>query len=235
MVRTGTGQHPPTRRLLVAVATTGLVIGLALTSVLPIGDDRPGQASPTPEGSPAASTGPTATPPVAGDTTPAAPNLRLTAVSAAVDFVCSGQALLDVDPLTAEGIIRESASDAAADDLVATTLDGLREVRSVLAEGTGPVSYRQAALAWRVESLTTTAARVAVWNVGVLSREGVAPPQAGWSIITVELVWERDEWRVASETVVPGPAPVLDDSTAPATSAQLDAALDGFTSMGDGL
>jgi hypothetical protein len=73
---------------------------------------------------------------------------------------------------------------------------------------------------------------VAIWNVGVLSRDGVAPPQAGWSTSVVELVWERGDWRVWGETVTPGPTPIADDSDAPATSADLAVALDGFTDFG---
>lgn len=224
----------PTRRLLAAVATTGFVAGLAVPSVLGLGGGPEArQVSPTPSGGDAATAARAIASPDADVPSEGAPDRRLAVVAAAVDFVCSGQALLDVDPLTAEEMIRDKASVAAADELAASALTGLREVRSVLADGSGPATFRQAALAWRVESLTVADARVAVWTVGVLSREGVAPPQAGWSITTIDLVWERDAWRVTAEAVVPGPAPVLDDSIAPATSAQLDAALEGFTPMGD--
>lgn len=235
MAHVDAAQRTPSLRLLIAVATTGLVAGLALQNVLPGGTGRSELAVPAPEANPSPAASPAGSSPVEAGSAPGTSDRRLAAVSAAIDIVCAGQALLDVDPLAAETIIRELASDAAADELVASTLNGLRQLRTVLAGGTGPVSYRQAALAWRVEAITSTAARVAVWTVGVLSRDGVAPPQAGWSIATVDLVWERGKWRVASETDVPGPAPVLDDSTAPATSAQLDAALDGFTPMGTGL
>jgi len=71
-----------------------------------------------------------------------------------------------------------------------------------------------------------------VWNVGVLARAGVAPPQAAWATSTLELVWERDDWHLDAETVVPGPAPILNDSTAPAAAATFTTALDGFTDLG---
>ena len=233
MGRFDTTVNQPTRRLLAAVATS-FAAGLAVPFVLGLGGGpEESQGGPTPSGGSVATVARASASPDANVPSEGALDRRLAVVTAAVDFVCSGQALLDVDPLTAEEMISVKASVAAADDLAASTLTGRREVRSVLAEGSGPVTFRQAALAWRVESLTAADARVAVWNVGVLSREGVAPPQAGWSITTIDLVWERDAWRVTAEAVVPGPAPVLDDSSAPATSAQLDAALDGFTPMGD--
>ncbi len=154
------------------------------------------------------------------------------AVSAAAAFVCTGQALLDMDPLAAEGAIRQMAADSAADAQVADTIQRLRQTREVLAEGTGPVVFRQAALAFRIEAWSSTRARVAIWNVGVLSRQGVASPQAGWSVSTFDLVWERGDWKVWGETIAPGPAPILNDSAAPATSAQLVSALDDFTDFG---
>lgn len=154
------------------------------------------------------------------------------AVAAAASFVCTGQTLLDMDPLSAEEAIRELSADASADELVRRHLTQLEGAREVLAAGTGPIVFRQAALAWRVEAYDDDRARIAVWNVGVLSREGVAPPQAGWSTSVVDLVWERGDWRVWGESITPGPTPTLDDSDAPSTSEQVADALTGFTDFG---
>ena len=154
------------------------------------------------------------------------------AVAASAAFVATGQELLDMDPLAAEEAIREMAASASADDQVKDLLAKLASARTALGRGTGPIIYRQSVVAWRVEAYAPERARVAIWNVSVLSRDGVAPPQAGWAISTFDLVWERNDWRIWAETIAPGPAPILDDSTAPATSAQLDAALRGFADFG---
>lgn len=154
------------------------------------------------------------------------------AVAAAVSFVCTGQALLDMDPLAAEEAVRQMAAAATADRQVSDTLVKLRTARTTLAAGSGPTVYRQAAVAWRTESFTPDRARIAVWNVGVLAREGIAPPQAGWAVSTFDLGWERDDWKVIDERITPGPAPILDDSAAPATAAQLIASLQDFTGVG---
>jgi hypothetical protein len=153
------------------------------------------------------------------------------AVAAAAAFVATGQALLDMDPIAVEDAVRQMASAGAADRQVSSTLDELGRLRDVLAAGSGPIVFRQSPVAWRVESFAPGRARVAVWNVGVLSRVGVAAPQAAWQISTYDLVWERGDWRNATETVVPGPAPLLDNSAAPATAGQLLAALDRFSAF----
>lgn len=156
------------------------------------------------------------------------------AVAAAASFVTTGQALLDIDPLAAEQAVRRIAASSTADAQVADVLARLAAVREALAPGTGPIVFRQAPVSWRVDGFSSDRARVAVWSVGVLSREGIAPPQAGWATSTFDLVWERGDWRIEAETVTPGPAPLLDDSAAPATSAQLAAALRGFADFGGG-
>lgn len=156
------------------------------------------------------------------------------AIAAAASFVCSGQALLDIDPLSAEDAVRQMATTGSADTQVRDTLAQLAALRDRLSTGNGPVVLRQATLAWRVEAFTVDTARVSIWNVTVLSRDGIAPPQASWAISTFDLVWERDDWHVDHETVQPGPAPILDNSSAPATAAQLSAALNGFTDFGGG-
>jgi hypothetical protein len=154
------------------------------------------------------------------------------AVAAATSFLTTGQALIGMDPLAAEEAIRQMASAATSDRQVDDTLEQLRGLRDVVAGGTGPIVYRQAALAYRVDSFDRDAARLAIWHVGVFTRDAIAPPQAGWSTSTFELAWERGDWKIVDETVVPGPAPVLDGSSAPATSRQLIASLDGFSDFG---
>ena len=218
------------------VVAAAFVSGLALALLLPrsgSGTERPDASTsvrdPSTEG--------------AVDLLPAVPVLRegvprgfqrteAGAVAAAASFVCTGQALLDMDPLSAEDAVRELSAEASEDELVSRHLDQLEAARDVLSPGTGPIVFRQSAIAWRVEAYDEDRARIAIWSVGVLSRDGIAPPQAGWSTSVVELVWERGDWRVWGESISPGPTPILDDSDAPSTSAQLDDALAGFTDFG---
>ena len=150
------------------------------------------------------------------------------ATAAAGAFVTTGQALLDVDPLAAEAAVRQMASAAGGERQARHTLEDLAGLREALRAGSGPIVFRQGVLATRLIGYTDTAATVEVWSVGVLTRRGTAPPQAGWRTSRLELVWERDDWHLDRETVEPGPAPVLDDSVVPATADQLLSSLDGF-------
>jgi hypothetical protein len=150
------------------------------------------------------------------------------AITAAVSFVTNGQALLDLDSGAAERTVREHATSATADAQVEDLRHRLAAIHRALAGGTGPIRYWQAVLATRIQAFTPGRSQVAVWHVGVLARAGVAPPQAGWAVSVVDLVWERDDWKLEHEAVTAGPAPMLDASAEPATNAQLAAALDGF-------
>lgn len=229
----------PDRRALrvVAIVLTAFIAGLAVAGQFGRNHARrtPIQADRQPR--PASGAGVT-TAPGPADRTDGIPSgfarTREGAVAAAAAFVTTGQALLDMDPLAASEAVRRMAAAVTADAQVDDVLKRLAAARETLATGSGPVVYWQATLAWRVDGYTPERARVAVWNVGVLSREGVAPPQAGWAVSSFDLVWERGDWRIWAETITPGPAPLPDDSAAPATSAQLAAALDGFTDFGAG-
>ena len=150
------------------------------------------------------------------------------AVEAAVTYVTSGQALLAMNPTEIEHAVRAMAANSTAQAQVEEVRARVAAVHRALAGGNGLLSYRQAAVAARIENVTAEGARVSVWHVGVLSKAGIAPPQAGWAISVVDLVWEAGGWRLERETVTPGPAPLPDASAPPATAAELDAALAGF-------
>jgi hypothetical protein len=171
-------------------------------------------------------------PPTAAAGKPANAHNRRGALAAAVSFVCSGRELLDVDPLSAEAMVRSMAATATADDQVRSTAARLRQLRERMAAGSGPMTLVQGVIASRLDSYSATHARLALWSVSVTARADVVSPQATWAISTLDLVWERDGWRLSRETVQPGPAPLLDDSTAPATPTQLQTSLDGFTQLG---
>jgi hypothetical protein len=151
------------------------------------------------------------------------------AIEAAGAFVCTGQQLIDMSDDEIAAFLREVATTADADRIVEDHLEAIASLREALASGVGPIVYRQAVVAHRVEAFDEDAARVAIWHVGVLARSEVAPPQAGWMISTVDLRWERGGWKVAGEIAVPGPAPILNDGAPPATADELVDVLDGFT------
>jgi hypothetical protein len=135
-------------------------------------------------------------------------------------------------PAQVESAIRTMAAEGAADAQLADTTTRLTVAREALAGSTAPIEYHQAILSTRIDAYTPERTRVSVWNVGVLSREGVAPPQAGWAISTFDLVWERGDWKVWAETIVPGPAPITNNAVVPATSAGLRERLAGFADYG---
>ena len=151
------------------------------------------------------------------------------ATAAAVGYVLSGSVLLDMAPTRVPEAITLMSAEASSTARVAEAQAKLSGLRQVLAAGRGPTRYDQAALAVRMEAFSDERARVSVWSVGVLSRDGTAAPQAGWTTSTFELVWEREDWKIWSEQITPGPTPDLNGSDPPATSVELDTRLDGFT------
>lgn len=215
--------------MLIGAACTAFLAGMAargLVSVTVISNVHHGGESPEPSGvSEPTSPGP------ATDTDGIPAGFARSedgARAAAVAYVLTGQVLIDQPAATVDETVRAISATASATGQVTTTARQLDELRSVLSSGRGPTQYLQAVLATRVDRFAPDRVRVSVWNVGVLSRIGVASPQAGWAISVFDLVWERSDWKVQNEAITPGPAPALNASVAPATSETLAAALDGF-------
>lgn len=154
------------------------------------------------------------------------------AVAAASAYVRTGEAILSMTEPQVTAAVRTMAADGAVDAQLSDLTTRLRVAHDALAGSDAPIEYHQAILAVRVDAYDADRARVAVWHVGVLSRDGAAPPQAGWAVSTFDLVWQHDDWKVWAESIVPGPAPVTNNDVAPATSAQLRERLAGFSDIG---
>lgn len=157
------------------------------------------------------------------------PRTRAGAVTAATSDVRQGQRLFNLPSSERVTVLRAMASDAAAQAYVAEQTQQLSNLDGVAARGRGPLTWDVAVLAWRVDAFTPARARVSVWRVGVLSVAGLTAPLAEWTTVVYELVWERSDWRIWSETQSPGPTPLGHPSEPPSTPEQLRTALAGFT------
>lgn len=138
------------------------------------------------------------------------------------------QRLLYLEPHEAEAVVGAVAATAASDALASKAATDLTSVREALSQGTGVTWWIVQPLADKVEAYSGERARVSVWLVRVLSRTGVVVPQSSWLTESVDLVWERGDWRLWSSTTTPGPSPVLDGSDMPASAPVFDADLTGF-------
>jgi hypothetical protein len=155
--------------------------------------------------------------------------------AAAIAYTATlSQRLLYLQPAAVEAAVRAVAAHASAHTLVADALTSLEAAREPLAAGTGATWWIVEPLAVKVDAFSAGRARVSVWLVRVLSRQGVVVPQSSWVTETVELVWERRDWKLWSDTSTPGPTPVLDGSGLPASAAALDAKLSGFELLDPG-
>jgi len=87
-------------------------------------------------------------------------------------------------------------------------------------------------LGYRVWSYSPDRARVAVWNVGVMtSTVGVVPPT--YSTTTCTLRWVDGDWKISHSRVSPGPTPPSSASITQAQATTFTAAADQFRSYRD--
>ena len=149
------------------------------------------------------------------------------AKAAAAAFAEAYGTLVALDEAGAVAAKRAMTTTAAADQLVAdmrAKLSALRRVWPV-----GAISYRVAPLAVRIRMDGPDAAAADVWYVGVVAGKGL-PTYEEWVTESYRLVWERDDWRIASEVDAPGPRPDPGRQS-PASPGELEARLAGFEAV----
>ncbi len=151
------------------------------------------------------------------------------ALDAATSYVRDGQRLVGLPPAGRTVALRGIASSAAAPAYVAQAQAELEELDGIAARGDGPLTWDVAVLATRTDAYTPQRAQIAIWRVGILSIEGLTAPIAEWTTVIYDLVWERADWRIWSETQTAGPTPVDHPDEPPSTPDQLRNALAGFT------
>ncbi len=151
------------------------------------------------------------------------------ALAAAVHFVGLGELLLNAPPDLAETTLGAIATDATEAAFVEAQLTSFEKLRQALSRGEGVTRLRAGVVATKVEGYSRGRARVALWRVLVLSRDGMTSPGEQWGIVTYELVWEDGDWRVWSEDVTAGPTPAATE-TRPDDPTAFEAGLTGFDS-----
>ena len=109
-------------------------------------------------------------------------------------------------------LIRSLASTAFGPRLAAISSTQLSAMTAEL----GAVDVSAADIVWeevplrsRITSADAERAIVDVWSVLVIGVAGMGAPRQLWRTVTVDLVWERDDWRIDGWATVPGPTPAL--------------------------
>lgn len=67
--------------------------------------------------------------------------------------------------------------------------------------------WRPVPAGWELRSFDGHRASVAIWGTGVLVLDGRQIDQPGWRTTTVDVVWERDAWRLLGIRSEGGPTP----------------------------
>jgi hypothetical protein len=225
--------NPKRRRhvaLIAALATVALLSAVIVVAVRPASGDR-GVRCDAPRVAAPSSV-------AAGERTDRS---RDGAVAAAVESATLLSRLLAADLPEARKMVAEIASDNYRAALVDAVDAELLPLQRQLAGLPGSTVHRQSVLATKVDAYTDGpdeggSARVSVWVMLMLGQNTSAGasdqagqrgnPVASFGIIVVDLVWERDAWRLNGTSQRPGPTPLLVGE--PLSTDEFAAGLDGF-------
>lgn len=114
--------------------------------------------------------------------------------------------------VTRADMIGVLASTRYAPSLIRSSATQLAEVLGDLGTaGITPTSvmFRELVLTATIEDYTANRAVVRVWSVVVAGAPDRGAPRQLWRTVTVELVWESDDWRIDAWSSTPGPTPAL--------------------------
>ena len=238
MSRSATGPAGGLSSPVVAVAVAAAVV-MATVVLIGRGDREspaPTPPAPTPPPPPPGVFPPSPPPPAGAGPTTVVDGVAMGyahspagAEAAAVGFLRLDSALVGMSDEAASAAKRVIASSGAAEALVADVVAKLGALRKGYPGGA--TLYRIGVLASRVSPAYADRVRVELWHVGVISPPA-AMPYEEWSTQRYELVWERDDWRVAGEASTPGPRPLPVPRGEPSGPGQLEATLAGFGPVG---
>lgn len=153
------------------------------------------------------------------------------AVAAATNYsaVLAGKLILEPARYrTAEAVI------AAPSARTSVTAEGEQAIgavdastRAVTEAGRGVrVVVRYTPLAYRLTAYDAGRAAVSIWGLWLVGEQGLLSPTETWATRTVVLEWIGGDWKLASSSTSPGPAPQPGQQAAP--SAELPPQLTDF-------
>jgi len=138
--------------------------------------------------------------------------------------------------ITRSDIIASIATAAYGPELASVSSGQLAELSAELGDASvspAQLVWSEIPLATRVVSADATRARVKVWAVLVVGVPDVGAPRQAWRTVTVDLAWERGDWRIDGWDTRPGPTPAL-AATAVVSTVEEIAEVTGWPPAGGG-
>ncbi|MAT06286.1 MAG: hypothetical protein CL424_14710 [Acidimicrobiaceae bacterium] len=135
------------------------------------------------------------------------------ALAAAIAAVRSTGPIARAGFITRSDMIKSLASEAYGPTLATESANRLTEMTAEFGAATvsrSDLVWSEIPLSARVVAVDDLAAQVEVWSVLVVAVPDVGAPRQAWRTVRIDLVWERDDWRVDGWTAVAGPTPLLD-------------------------
>jgi hypothetical protein len=132
------------------------------------------------------------------------------AVAAATSYQLTlGDLHVALDDTARDDVVRRVAASSALEELSAALARGAEATRAGGLDAAAVALQRQVPLGYDLIRFTPERATVDLWAVQVLSLGDAVPLEARYGTVTVELVWERDDWRLVRFASTEGPTPEL--------------------------
>ena len=134
------------------------------------------------------------------------------AAATAYGLALDGPALFD--PEHRDTVLDAVAAKDAREDLAEALYEGAELISSQLGVDRGSAHdpgfvWRVVPGGWQLRDYDRSSATVAIWAAVVVMLDDRLLIEPGWQTSEVELVWERDAWRLVGFRTEPGPNPAF--------------------------
>jgi hypothetical protein len=212
------------RATVLAIAAVAVVVVVGLRAVASPNDSTPPSESPPATDAPA-ETAPAG--PAAVDEFGVPHGWRRDAdgaLAAAVSAVRLTGSIARAGFITRSDMIAALATERYGPKLASESSNQLAEMTTALGEASvapGDLVWSELPLTARVLQADDKGALVEVWAVLVVGVLDLGAPRQAWRTVTVDLAWEAGDWKVDGWSAQPGPTPLLDATSAVATTDEI--------------
>lgn len=125
-----------------------------------------------------------------------------------------------LNPLTLQNTLVDLLATEGAGDEIDEVLADYFELYDELGTEFRDRVWIESPLQTTVFDSSATTATVGVWSVLVTAADHDAAVLSLWRTHRIELVWERDDWKIDSVAVTEGPTPVTSELALPSDPAE---------------
>ena len=141
------------------------------------------------------------------------------AATAAVNWVASFPTIIRMGPIRLDDTLNRLLSARTASSGSDAVVSDYFALFDELGPRFGERVWIESPLQVEVIEFDSSSAQIVVWSVLVTGDPGEGPIESVWRTHRIDVVWERDDWRIDEVSITEGPTPIPNEIALPSPAA----------------